>query len=362
MTPMPPMPPPRRNALATALRWAAFVVVLVILARTLAAADLRRAFAILASAGPLVPIVFVPFALALALDTAAFRIVFRVLGHRLPFWRMFPIRITAEAVIMTFPGGVVFAETLNPILLERRCGVPISESVVAGTTKWCLLTRAQAMNITIAALVSFGPLARASHALIGSEGLPWLVLATALVPLTGSLVVASSLVGGTRVERIRQSLRRIPIAPLRKWLDAKKHGFMDTDAGFGRLRGVRAKLIVPMLFLLGTWLLEGLETVVILRVLGADVGVADVIGFEAAVTLLRNLAFFAPAGLGVQDLGYLAAFQAMGIHDAPSIGAAFVVVKRAKEIVWIVLGYVLLFFARRAAPVSALSFKQEALP
>jgi hypothetical protein len=48
---------------------------------------------------------------------------------------------------------------------------------------------------------------------------------------------------------------------------------------------------------------------------------------------------FAPGGIGVQDVGYLAVLQAYGVPDAASIGPAFVVLKRLKETFWIAIGF-----------------------
>jgi hypothetical protein len=49
-----------------------------------------------------------------------------------------------------------------------------------------------------------------------------------------------------------------------------------------------------------------------------------------------------PAGLGLQDLGYVTAFAALGIPDAANLGAAFILLKRTKELCWIGTGYSLL--------------------
>jgi glycosyltransferase 2 family protein len=65
---------------------------------------------------------------------------------------------------------------------------------------------------------------------------------------------------------------------------------------------------------------------------------------EAIVVFMRNLAFFVPAGLGVQDAGYIAFLHAFGIPNAAAGAAAFVIVKRAKELVWVGVGYACLFF------------------
>jgi hypothetical protein len=57
---------------------------------------------------------------------------------------------------------------------------------------------------------------------------------------------------------------------------------------------------------------------------------------------VRGLAFFVPAGLGIQDIGYLAFLRGFGVPHAVTVGAAFVFVKRSKEIFWILIGYLLL--------------------
>lgn len=62
---------------------------------------------------------------------------------------------------------------------------------------------------------------------------------------------------------------------------------------------------------------------------------------EAGLSLVRSLAFFAPGGLGLVDAGYLALVTALSPGDAGATAAAFVLVKRAKELTWIGVGAVL---------------------
>jgi hypothetical protein len=64
------------------------------------------------------------------------------------------------------------------------------------------------------------------------------------------------------------------------------------------------------------------------------------------------MAFFAPSGLGVQDMGYMAFFTALGLPDAGALGAAFVLLKRSKEILWVAIGYLLLFLSGVRAKVA----------
>jgi uncharacterized membrane protein YbhN (UPF0104 family) len=116
------------------------------------------------------------------------------------------------------------------------------------------------------------------------------------------------------------------------------------------------------MLLLG-WLVESVETFVILRVLGAPLGFIEVFSFEAGLSLVRSLAFFAPAGVGVQDLGYIAFLQVVGLPDAGALAAAFVLLKRGKELVWVGVGYLLLLVTgvRRPQAIST-SEATQAVP
>lgn len=63
---------------------------------------------------------------------------------------------------------------------------------------------------------------------------------------------------------------------------------------------------------------------------------------EVSASLVRNLVWMIPAGLGVQDLSYLTLLRALGVPDALNVAAAFLVLKRAKECFWPLVGYGLL--------------------
>jgi hypothetical protein len=64
---------------------------------------------------------------------------------------------------------------------------------------------------------------------------------------------------------------------------------------------------------------------------------------------VRSLAFFVPAGLGIQDMGQVLFVKAMGSADAATLGAAVLLTKRSKDLVWSLVGYALLARTRRVA-------------
>jgi uncharacterized membrane protein YbhN (UPF0104 family) len=104
---------------------------------------------------------------------------------------------------------------------------------------------------------------------------------------------------------------------------------------------------IPALLILVAWLLESVESWIILRALGVEISWVTVLSFDAALSVVRTAAAFAPAGLGAQDLGYLAFFEAYGIPNASAIGPAFLVLKRTNQLVWVAIGFTLLMLARK---------------
>jgi len=70
------------------------------------------------------------------------------------------------------------------------------------------------------------------------------------------------------------------------------------------------------------------------------------------LSFLKNVLFVLPAGIGVQDVGYVSCLSALGVPDALTIGAAFSALKRGKELFWAAVGYALLTADLRPALVS----------
>ena len=89
---------------------------------------------------------------------------------------------------------------------------------------------------------------------------------------------------------------------------------------------------LPLAACVLSWLCEALETWLMLGLLGAALHFPTVLGVDMAVSLARQTLFLLPAGIGVQEAGYMGALGAIGVPDALTVGAAFIVLKRAKEV------------------------------
>jgi hypothetical protein len=62
-----------------------------------------------------------------------------------------------------------------------------------------------------------------------------------------------------------------------------------------------------------------------------------VFAIEAGLSLVRSAAVLAPSGLGVVDLGYATVLPLLGVDAGAT--PAFVLLKRSKEVAWVLLGY-----------------------
>jgi hypothetical protein len=331
-----------RKRVLGVLKGVVFALCIALFVHALAKADLAAGLRRIAAIGPAVLVVLVPFPLALACDAMGWRRLLAALDHHVRVAPLLKVRVAIEAVTNTTPAGAVWAEALSPVLVARRTGAPVPDVVAASTAKRWLLVRMHAAYVTLAAAFGAAALSRASRSLVGTDLIVAIVLAGAFALVIGSLGAEALTARGQLAGRVSRFLGRTRLRRLEQWLEGRHHHFTHADAQIGRLADDVPATRAASAWILGLWFFEGLETFIILRLLGAPLGLAEVMSFDAALSVVRSAAIFAPAGIGVQDLGYLAVLEAYGIPEASGIGPAFVVIKRLKEALWIGLGFVLI--------------------
>jgi uncharacterized membrane protein YbhN (UPF0104 family) len=332
---------------------AAFIVVL-------ARSDLRGALPAIAAAGPLLAVGLLPYLLQIALDALAWRTLLGGLGHRVAWRRLIEIRLSTEAVLLSVPGGSLIGESLKPYLLNRISSLPFAPTIASIGAKRCLLALAQASYLGVALAAGHALYARSSTAVVGTESLAWYVGAAVAVLAVVAVALGLTLMSVSVAETARRVLAKLPSKRLRAGLDARRAGFAATDAAFVALGQRRGRLAVSWLLLFAAWLVETGETYLLCRLVGIDLDVRAVLAMEAAVVFARNIAFFVPAGLGVQDAGYLAFLSSFGV--AAPLAAAFIVVKRTKELMWIAAGYLVLLVLERRSPRESATTVSVATP
>lgn len=313
-------------------------------------AHLGDAIPVIGTAGPALALLLAPYLVQIGLDALAWRVLLGGLGHRPAWRRLVHVRLATEAVLLTVPGGSFVGESLKPYLLASHDpAIPLPHAVASVGIKRALLAIAQAGYVALALALGAGALAAASPGVTGTDQLPRAVAVVAIALLVVGLGLAFGFARGRVASRTRGALARLPSRRLRAALDRRRAGFATADAAFATLGARRRRLALATALLLAAWLVEAGETWLGCRLVGIELDPAHALAMEACVVFARNLAVVVPAGLGVQDAGYLGFLAAFGA--APSLAAAFVIAKRCKEVIWVGVGYALMF---RPAPPRAL--------
>jgi uncharacterized membrane protein YbhN (UPF0104 family) len=325
-----------------ALRIVLFLASVALLGFTFRHADFAAVRHLLATA-PALWLAPVPYFVVICCDTLGWRRLLALAGCRLGLRRAFAVRLPAEAVGLSLPSGTVFTEVVALHLLRRRYGVAPAPGVASLAGRRLYLAFGFGAVLVASSIAGHRTLVAASPRVIGAPGLEWVGLAAGAMLIAGSLAMAAMWSGSAIGERLHRVLFRLPLAPLHRWLERSRDTFAAVDRSMARsFAGPAAGFAVTAACFAGVWLTETVETFFFMTLLGAHLSFRQVFSFDPLLTLVRGLAFFVPAGLGFQDFGFVAFLRGLGVANAVTLGAAFVLVKRAKELFWILAGYLVL--------------------
>ncbi len=329
--------PPRR-AVRGSWRWVArslpVIVVLTAAILLAPAIDWVRVIALLREAGPKAVLLLIPYAVMLVLDAAAWRCL---LPGEAPVTLLTCVRVRAasEAMGVALPLGGLGGDALAVWRLRGVRGlgsVPVIASLAA---RRVVLARAHGLAVCLASLILLsGP--------ASLRPLAWLAAGAGLAATGVSVLGVRILRDGSALHWIKRAARRAPGLRLRRhlmrWTEALGGG--AAEASLAHATRVQ-KLTKPTLLYLALFLVEAIETWSILALVGGGLHVLQVFSFDAPLSLLRAVVPLIPAGLGVQDAGYAAVLVAWGLPGASALAVALVLLKRGKELFYLVVGYLL---------------------
>lgn len=300
-------------------------------------AALARSVAALGAWAWLVPL---PFLAAACLDVLSWSLLLPRRERRPRILALLGVRLSLETVALCLPGGGLVADGLAPAWLRRRCRVPPADGVAVVALRKCLVVAAQALFLALASALAITTLASCG-------ALPAVLAAAAAALLTLAALGARLLVAGRLFAMLHARLALVPGDRLRRWRARLAPRFEAIDR---RLRLVahngHGRLLAALALLTLAFVLDAFETFLILRLLGADIAFTLAAPAEALLQLVRVAAVFVPAGLGVQDAGYALFLGAARVPDAAQFAAAFVLVKRGREALVALVGYVLMLPGR----------------
>jgi uncharacterized protein (TIRG00374 family) len=310
---------------------------------------------------------WVGFGLVLALslvaalaDTTGWALALRHVA-RPTLGRLFGIRTGGDALTNSLPGGIVLGEPFKALALRRWLGVSLSDSAASQLTVKFGLGITQALFV-LAGLILVYPLLRdRSVELFGFAGAHYIGLAVIAGFLAVMLLLLVAVLRGNSFGAIARAARRLPIRPLRRWLDRSTPKIAEVDASFSRVYAQNRRRL-PAIFAVMTvgWLAGALESYVLLRALGQPVSFETAFAIESVGSMFRLLFFLVPSGIGGQDASLLALFRLFNLPKAA--GGAFVLLKRVKELAWIGLGFILVAASRRRSESPAAAAAPNPVP
>ena len=335
-----------------ALRIAYLVAGLGLLAAVLYGVDLAAAGAWLARMGVLgVVSVVAVYGLVFTCDAAAWWLILS--GGKLEVaWlgRLWLVRLVGEAFNAIIPAASLGGEPVKALLLKKRHGVGYGEATAS---------LVMAKTTTLIALIVFSALGLSL--LLGSSSL---ADAYGAVAGAGLAALAAGVLGFFAVQRwgvaSRLAARLAARYPGGRLETALGHllSIDDRFAGFYRRRPGR--FAAALALALAGWVFGALELYVILDFLGRPITPAEALITESVLQLVRAGSFFIPANLGASEVGFVVLIGAL--TGQPPLGLAAALMRRARELLWIVAGVALgwrLSFTPAAVAVALAGSEEE---
>ena len=242
-------------------------------------------------------------------------------------YRFYQMRIAGEAFNSVTPAGGMGGEPIKALLLKQHYGIVYREGVTS-------LILAKTVNIS-------------SLVLFLSIGF-WLMLNTDKLNTTYKIVAGAGLGAFALGALLFYLIQRFKITSLTsEWVSRGKlfekiaqvlHVLKDIDDRLVNFyTEQRLRLFSAFVFAFFNWMLGIVEIYYTMIFLGHPVSFTDAWIIEAVAQLVKSGTFFIPASLGAQEGAFLIIGTA--ITGSPTLGIAVAIVRRIREIIWIVWGF-----------------------
>jgi uncharacterized protein (TIRG00374 family) len=271
-------------------------------------------------------LVCLPYAPIMAADTLGWRFAFA--RDRAPFWRLFGARMAGEALNVVTAVGAVGGEAAKAWLVRRD--VTYEESVPSIVIAKTTITMAQAVFLLAGLVLAWMTLATGAEVL---RAMTWLLVIEVLAVTGFAGVQVSGLVA--RGGRLLKTFGVITDTAYAETLDRALRDYYRREW---------RRLSLSLGFHVLGWVLGALDAFIILWALHLDMTLATATIIEALGSGVRFVTFLVPASLGPSEAANAAAFAALGA--GAGAGLAFSFVRRARQVVWVALGLVVLAVMR----------------
>lgn len=248
----------------------------------------------------------------------------------LRFATLFRIRWAGEAINSVIPSAYIGGEAAKVLILRRK-GVPGGDAVAAAVLSKTLQTLSQLVFLAIAA-VAFLSLGTVSAGFAGSI-VVLLILGTA--GIVGGILWQRRGLFGTAADIVR--LLGGGGSRLEKRL--REHRATDEQiSGFHREHG--SKFYASAGAYLAGWFLDTVEIFAFTWFLSEPVLWRQALAIEAFTGIAKAFSVVIPGAIGVQESGIVFLCRMAGVPE--SLGITYALFRRAREILFAILGWKLL--------------------
>ncbi len=242
------------------------------------------------------------------------------------FWK---VRMVGEAFNQVTPLATVGGEPVKAHLLKEHYGVPYRD----GVASLIVVKTTVMMALLVFLACGFG-------LILHSERLPRLYKQVAGYGLAAFTLGLALFFLAQRVRMTSYAgpwLRRWGIGP---YLNRLLHKISEVDDLLAHFYSSHRKRFMAAITLaLTAWLLGLPELYFTMVFLGHPIDFGETWMIESIAQLVRLGTFFIPGSLGAQEGAFYLVFGAMGMD--PALGLAVSMVRRVREVVWIVWGLAL---------------------
>jgi hypothetical protein len=285
----------------------------------------------------ILPVIFITL-----FETYGWYLTLNTKNEKINFTQLYLLRTAIDSVQNSIPGGFAAAELLRPVMLKRNFGMPMNRAVASGIITKLNIAIAQVLFIITGIAVMLIFYSKESTYI---ESIGYNSIYISLVFFTGVVFCAAIFIYKYNgLVKIFNCLKSLNINRFKKFLLRNEDKICEINNYIREFNtGNIKKFIYTILIFYIGWMVIAAEAFLIFRLIGIDLNYSQAIILESAASLIRIIFFFLPSGMGAQEAGLVGLMSAMGFADPISASVLFIISRRTKEIIWIIIGYILLF-------------------
>jgi len=279
--------------------------------------------------------------LAFLLDTLTWQLT--VLSAPLTIkwtYRFFQLRLSGEAFNNILPAGSIGGEPIKAVMLKNIYGFNYREGIASLIISRTINTFSLILFLFIGFILMINSnVLETKYNTIAGVGLFILTLAIVFLFCI------------QRFKIISHTTASLSKNKLFHWLNNSLHHIREIDSILVTFYRHRIKrTICALFFAFINWVLGTVEIFVTMLLIGHPISLVDAWIIEAIAQLVRTSTFFIPASIGAQEGAFLVIGTA--ITGSPAIGFTVAIVRRIREIIWIIWGLLVFYVTKPATELA----------